>query len=229
MNSNTRDLTLQDRIEAVHKRLIEYFGHPEAKDPLPILDELILTILSQNTNDTNRDRAYNSLRKRFSTWEAVRDANLPDVVTAIKSAGLANIKGARIQDLLREITAQRGGLDVNFLHQLPPGEVRKWLSQFKGVGPKTIAIVMLFSMGLPAFPVDTHIYRVSGRLGLRSNNITPEQAHHFLASHLPPKTYFSAHLNIIRLGREYCHARKPNCRQCPLQNLCLYYQENPNR
>jgi endonuclease-3 len=138
---------------------------------------------------------------------------------------LANQKGPRIQNLLHEITAQRGSLDIEFLKELPREEARAWLMQFKGVGPKTAAIVLLFSLGKPAFPVDTHIFRVSGRLGLRPQHMTVEQAHPHLEALFPPENYIDVHLNLIRLGREVCQARRPNCPICPLQEVCDYYQK----
>ena len=220
-------MDLVARAFRVHQRLLSFYGYPEWRNPLPPLDELVSTILSQNTNDTNRDRAYQSLRLRFPEWEAVRDAPETDVIDAIRSAGLANQKGPRIQHILREITTRRGELSLDFLKELPPAEVREWLAQFNGVGPKTVAIVMLFSLGMPAFPVDTHIYRVSGRLGLRPDEMTVEKAHDHLARLFPPESYYATHLNIIRLGREICQARRPNCPACPLQDLCDYFASLP--
>ncbi len=161
----------------VLRRLMAFYGRPEWRDPLPPLDELVSTILSQNTNDRNRDLAYQSLRRRFPTWEQVRDAASPDVVEAIRIAGLANQKGPRIQAVLREITAERGALDLGFLADLTVEEAHAWLTHFKGVGPKTAAIVLVFSLGKPAFPVDTHVYRVSGRIGLRPEKMSVEEAH----------------------------------------------------
>jgi endonuclease-3 len=215
-------MELADRARAVNQELLSYYGYPECT-PLPALDELVSTILSQNTNDTNRDRAYNALRSRFPSWEEVRDAPGDDVITAIRPAGLANQKGPRIQKVLREITEKRGALDLDFLRTLTPEDARLWLMQFQGVGPKTSAIVLLFSLGMPAFPVDTHIYRVSGRIGLRPAGMNVEKAHAHLEKLFPPESYFEAHLNIIRLGREICHARRPNCPACPVQALCDYY------
>jgi endonuclease-3 len=208
----------------VHRRLLRLYGTPAWRNPLPALDELISTILSQNTNDQNRDRAFLALKARFPTWEAVRDAPAQSVIDVIRPAGLANQKGPRIQRLLKAITAERGSLDLNFLRRLPPGEARAWLLQFKGVGPKTAAIVMLFSLGQAAFPVDTHIYRVTGRLGLRPERMTAEAAHAHLAALFPPQTYADAHLNLIRHGREICHARQPACDRCVLLDLCAYGQ-----
>ena len=213
---------LKKRAIKIHQTLLTAFGEPIWRNPLPAIDELVSTILSQNTNDINRDRAFESLRAKFPTWEAVRDAKEEDVINAIRPAGLANQKGPRMQQVLRSITEERGSLDLQFLADLPIEESRAWLTKFNGVGPKTAAIVLCFSLGVPAFPVDTHVYRVTGRLGLRPEKMTVEQAHPYLESIFPPETYYAAHLNIIRLGREICNARKPNCPQCPVNKLCEY-------
>jgi endonuclease-3 len=203
-------------------KMMEAFGHPVWRNPLPAIDELVSTILSQNTNDINRDRAFEALRAKYPTWEQVRDAKPADVVNTIKVAGLANQKGPRIQQVLRSITEERGSLNLDFLAGLPTEDARAWLTKFNGVGPKTAAIVLCFSLNKPAFPVDTHIYRVTGRIGLRPDKMTVEQAHPHLESVFPPQTYYAAHLNIIRLGREICQARKPNCPKCPVIKLCDY-------
>jgi endonuclease-3 len=213
---------LQPRAIKIHEKLLEVFGEPVWRNPLPAIDELVSTILSQNTNDVNRDRAFDALRAKFPAWEAVRDAKEKDVIAAIRPAGLANQKGPRIQKVLHEITKERGSLDLDFLADLPTEEARDWLTKFNGVGPKTAAIVLCFSLGKPAFPVDTHVYRVTGRLGLRPEKMTVEQAHQHLEAVFPPETYYAAHLNIIRLGREICNARKPRCPQCPVNRLCEY-------
>jgi len=217
--------TLSQRALKIHETLFEVFGEPTWRNPLPPVDELVSTILSQNTNDANRDRAFHALRAKFAAWESVRDANAGDVVAAIRPAGLANQKGPRIQQVLRQITEERGGLDLSFLKDLPLEEARSWLMKFNGVGPKTAAIVLCFSLGRPAFPVDTHIYRVTGRIGLRPEKMSVEQAHPHLESLLPPETYYAAHLNLIRLGREVCHARKPDCPNCPIRKLCDFGRE----
>ena len=213
---------LTKRALKIHERLLEFYGEPIWRNPLPAIDELVSTILSQNTNDINRDRAFNALRARFSTWEEVRDANVSDIVEAIRPSGLANQKGPRIQQVLRSITEERGSLDLSFLKDLTVEEARNWLTRFNGVGPKTAAIVLCFSLDMPAFPVDTHVYRVTGRIGLRPEKMTVEQAHPHLESLFPPETYYAAHLNIIRLGREICQARRPRCEECPIIKLCDY-------
>ncbi|HVN53416.1 MAG TPA: endonuclease III [Anaerolineaceae bacterium] len=211
---------LRERALAIHLRLLDYYGQPEWRTPLPAIAELVSTILSQNTNDRNRDAAFNALTARFPTWEEVRDAPVEEVIAAIRPAGLANQKGPRIQAVLRSITAERGSLDLEFLRALPAQEARAWLMRFDGVGPKTASIVLQFSLGTPAFPVDTHIYRVSGRLGLRPLKMNAAQAHVFLATLFPPDAYSAAHLNLIRLGREICTARRAFCERCPLLDLC---------
>ncbi len=213
---------LEKLARQVHQRLLDFYGQPVWRSPLPPLDELVATILSQNTNDANRDRAFGSLLRSFPTWEAVRDATPASVVAAIRTAGLANQKGPRIQQVLKDITTERGSLDLTFLKTLPLEDARGWLMKFKGVGPKTAAIVLLFSLGRPAFPVDTHIFRVTGRIGLLPEKMTVEHAHSHLETLFPPEAYYSAHLNIIRLGREICTARRPACPRCPLRKLCKY-------
>lgn len=214
---------LRDRAQAVYRRLEDAFGLPDWGQPSPPLDELINTILSQNTNDRNRDVAYQNLRAGFATWEEVRDAAPQAVIDRIRPAGLANQKGPRIQAVLHQITAERGSLDLSFLADLSPEEAFAWLKRFKGVGPKTASIVLQFSLAKPAFPVDTHVYRVSGRIGLRPQAMSVEQAHEFLATLFTPDQYGPGHLNLIRLGRQICHARKPDCLACPVQDLCDYH------
>lgn len=209
--------------DSVRHRLLEAYGHPSWRNPLPALDELVSTILSQNTNDTNRDRAFEALRARFPAWEQLLDANPVEIIDAIRPAGLANQKGPRIQAVLQQISEERGSLDLEFLRSWPPEEATDWLVRFKGVGPKTAAIVMLFSLGIPAFPVDTHVFRVTGRLGLRPAKMNVEAAHEHLARLFPPESYKQVHLNIIRHGREICHARKPACAACVLRDLCEDY------
>jgi len=209
----------------VYQRLLEFYGLPEWRIALSPLDELISTILSQNTNDRNRDVAFYRLKDVFPTWEAVRDADSTAVIECIRPAGLANQKGPRIQTVLREISTERGNLDLTFLNDKPTEEAHAWLTHFNGVGPKTAAIVLQFALDMPAFPVDTHIYRVSGRLGLRPEKMTVEQAHPHLASLFDPSIYGPAHLNLIRLGREICQARKPKCASCPLIGICEFVKD----
>ena len=209
---------------ALHHGLMDLYGYPEWRDPLPAMDELVCTILSQNTNDVNRDRGFNQLLARFETWDDVRLADEEAIIDAIRVAGLANQKGKRIKQVLNQIYEERGDLDLAFLKDMPREDARGWLVKFKGVGPKTAAIVLQFSLDIPAFPVDTHVNRVTGRLGIRPEKMSVEKAHPYMESLLPPETYYSAHLNIIRFGRQICHARNPACDQCPLTDICDDYQ-----
>lgn len=213
---------LSQRAVKIHEKLLEFYGEPIWRNPLPAIDELVSTILSQNTNDINRDRAFNALRAKFPSWEAVRDAEANEVIDAIRPAGLANQKGPRIQQVLKAITEERGSMDLSFLKEMSVDDARNWLTKFNGVGPKTAAIVLCFSLNMPAFPVDTHVYRVTGRIGLHPEKMTVEQVHPHLESLFPPETYYAAHLNIIRLGREICTARKAHCEICPIRELCDY-------
>lgn len=203
--------------------LRELYGRPRWTR-IDGVSELVGTILSQNTNDGNRDLAYTRLRARFPTWELVRDAPVDEVIDAIRPAGLANQKGPRIQAALRRITQERGRLNIDFLKNLPVDEARRWLLSINGIGPKTAAIVLLFCYDMPAFPVDTHVHRVAQRLGLIDPRTTAEQAHAILEQMCPDQAYGEFHLNIIRHGREVCHARSPACERCPLQAMCDHYQ-----
>jgi endonuclease-3 len=207
----------------VHAGLREIYGEPQWRPHLDPVSELVSTILSQNTNDVNRDRAFESLRARFPSWEAVCEAGEDEIKEAIRIAGLANHKGPAIQRALRHISEQRGDLSLDFLRDLPIEEAKAWLVAIKGVGPKTAAIVLLFSLRMPAFPVDTHVHRVTGRLGLIGPKVTREKAHVVLEALLPSELYYAFHLNVIRHGRQVCAARSPRCELCALSELCEYH------
>jgi len=208
--------------KAILTRLNEAFGEPVWREPLPAIDELVSTILSQNTNDVNCDRAFQSLRQRFPSWQDVMIAPDEEIINAVRVAGLANQKGPRIKAVLNQIYEETGALDLSFLADLPLEDARSWLLRFKGVGRKTAAIVLQFALDRPAFPVDTHIYRVSGRLGLRPNGMDVEKTHILMEEMIDPADYYNGHLNLIRLGREFCHPRKPDCPACPVRTLCNY-------
>ena len=213
----------------IHNLLLsEYGDHPwHPHDPVATL---VTTILSQNTNDVNRDRAFERLRERFPTWEAVRDAPLGELVEAVRPAGLAPTKAPRIQGALRRIAeeriteerGERGEIGLGFLNGMGLEEAREWLLNIPGVGPKTAAIVLLFALGKPAFPVDTHVHRVTRRLGLIPDRTSREKAHQLLEQLAPPEIYYSFHLNLIAHGRAVCHARNPECARCILQNDCAF-------
>lgn len=211
-------------ITEIHRQLRDLYGDPLHRPDGDPLSALVNTILSQNTNDRNRDVAFAALRAQFPAWEAVRDAPTDAVIDAIRPAGLAPTKGPNIQAALRQITTERGELSLDFLETLPLEDARQWLTKLNGVGPKTAAIVLLFALGRPAFPVDTHVHRVTRRLGLIPENTSREKAHTLLEALVPPELYWTLHLNLIEHGRRVCHARKPACGECPLCAQCAYYQ-----
>lgn len=215
---------LRQKYAAVFRILNETYGRPIWRTHGPPLDELIGTIISQATADINTERAFATLIARFPDWESVMNAPPEAVVAAIRSAGLANMKGPRIQAALRHIVRERGELSLDFLADMPLAEAMSWLTRIDGVGPKTASIVLLFSLGRPAFPVDTHVHRVTGRLGLIPARMNADNAHAFLADLGPPETYYPFHINLIRHGREICRARHPQCHICPLQDWCDYYR-----
>lgn len=206
--------------------LEDVYGYPTWRPHLSPVDELVSTILSQNTSDTNRDMAFDSLTRRYDSWEAVRDAPPADVIEAIHSAGLSNQKGPRIQAALRYLSETQGDITLDFLADMDVAQAKAWLTGIKGIGPKTAAIILLFAFGKPAFPVDTHVHRVTQRLGLIGPQTSAEQAHEELEKIIPQDQFLAAHLNIIRHGREVCHARRPNCEECPLTVYCEYYQSH---
>jgi len=207
----------------VHARLVRVYGEPVWHSALDPVAQLVTTILSQNTNDTNQHRAFRQLCERFPSWEAVRDADVEAVKDAIRTAGLANHKAPAIQRALQTITAEQGELSLRFLENLSVQEAKSWLTRIKGVGPKTAAIVLLFSLGRPAFPVDTHIHRVTRRLGLIGPTVGREQAHSVLEELIPPDLYYPFHVNLIEHGRETCIAGRPRCSVCVLREVCDYY------
>ena len=184
------------------------------------MDGLILTLLSQNTNDRNRDMAYESLRKKYTSWGEVARASVSDIATAIKSAGLGDTKAARMKDILSKVKNDFGAFSLAEMTEWEASRVREYLSNLHGIGPKTVACVMVFDLGLPAFPVDTHIARISRRLGWVPPKATPERIQDFLESIVPPERSAGGHLNMIEHGRRICHARSPKCIECLLGDIC---------
>lgn len=219
----TQKESLKEKYKTIYKLLVDEYGEPEWRQHLPPVDELVSTILSQNTSDVNRDRAFEALKERYDSWQEVMEAPEDEVIETIRPAGLANQKGPRIQGALRQVQAEMGELSLDFLSELPLDEAKKWLTNIKGVGPKTAAIVLLFAFGRPAFPVDTHVHRVTGRLGLIGPKVTADKAHEMLENIGQPDTFYTFHLNVIRHGREICVARNPKCQRCVLREHCDYY------
>lgn len=202
------------------ERLAPVYGMPVNVPSGDPLTELILTILSQNTADTNSGRAFNALMRRYTSWEDVAGAPAEELIAIIQPGGLANQKGPRIQRVLRAVAERSPGMDLAFLGDMWLDEANAWLRSLPGVGPKTAACVLLFALGRPALPVDTHVERVSKRLGLVDAKRTAEQAHDDLAAAVAPDDYYRFHMLLIKHGRRTCTARKPMCGRCPLAPEC---------
>ena len=211
---------MRRRLAAILARLRRAYGDPPPPRRLPPLDELILTVLSQNTNDTNRDRAYADLRAKYPRWDDVADAPLPAIARAIRRGGLGPTKSVRIRDLLRELRARGVALDEQAFVRMRSRALWDLLIGMKGVGPKTAAIVLLFSLGRPYFPVDTHVHRVTRRLGLVPESADAVKAQELLQDAVPGKEMYDLHILLIRHGREVCIARRPLCSRCPLNTIC---------
>jgi endonuclease-3 len=200
------------------------FGVPQPRRSQDPLDSLIETVLSQSTTDANSHRAFASLKRRCPTWEQALRARPQTIARAIQSGGLANIKSVRIKTILSEIKQRRGSLDLSFLCQVPIEEAKEFLLSLDGVGPKTAACVLLFACRRPVFPADTHILRVTRRIGLIPQRCSDERAHEILEGLIPPKKYYSTHINLIRLGRQICRPQNPQCLECPVLEYCEYGQ-----
>lgn len=218
---------LQAKYRSIAKGLREEYGYPTWRQHLPPVDELVSTILSQSTSDLNRDKGYDALKARYTTWEQCRDASTSEIVETIRPAGLANQKGPRIQDALHSITGEDGVISLDHLADMPIEDAKVWLTQINGIGPKTAAIILLFAFGKPAFPVDTHVHRVTGRLGLIPPKMSAEKAHVYLEEIVPPEDFYPFHLQVIWHGRQVCHAQRPKCGVCVLQDDCNYFANLP--
>ncbi len=210
------------QVKHVTQNLEATYGSPVNDRPDDPLDELILTILSQSTTDTNSRRAFESLKRRFPDWELARRARPSSIAAAIKSGGLANTKSVVIKNALNEIKLRRGELDLSFLKTDPIEHVRLFLTSLAGIGPKTAACVLLFSCNREIFPMDTHILRITKRLGLIPEKCSDEQAHELMEKLIPPKKHYSLHVNLIRHGRQICRPQNPKCDKCSLIEHCEY-------
>ena len=210
------------RVRAIRDRLRLVYGVPLAKPHGHPIAELILTVLSQSTNDRNRDVAYLALRERFPSWDEVRDAPVDLVEEAIRPGGISKVKSARIKSILRAITdtAPGGELSLDWLIELSVPEAQAYLTSLPGVGRKTAACVLLFALGMRDVPVDTHVSRVGTRLGLFRSGAPFEEMHDEMLELTPPGEELEFHLNLLRHGRRTCHARRPDCAGCALQRMC---------
>ena len=206
--------------KAMMERLAPLYGEPRHMPHGDAVAELVLTVLSQNTADTNSGRAFTQLMRTYPSWSAIADAPPDDVVAAIKGGGLAQQKAPRIQAILRAVRERSPTFELVFLATVPLEDARAWLRSLPGVGPKTAACVLLFALGRPAMPVDTHVERVAKRLGLIPGSTTPEQAHDLLEALVDPGDYYRLHMLLIKHGRRLCAARRPRCEECPLEPDC---------
>ncbi len=203
--------------------LDEAYGRPVLAPRFPPVGELVYTVLSQNTADVNTDRTFAELTRRFPTWSAVRDAPVAAIEHAIALGGLSHVKAPRIAAILNAISAGEGGEpDLGVLGGMTDDEALAWLQGLPGVGPKTASCVLLFSLGRPVMPVDTHVHRVAGRLGLIDPGVSAETAHAVLTALAgpDPADVYAAHVDLVRHGRRVCRARRPACERCPLTGLC---------
>jgi endonuclease-3 len=193
-----------------------------AKPRLPILDEVVATVLSQHTSDLNSERAFAQLKTAFPDWEQVLDAPAVQVADAIRCGGIAEAKSRRIQQILAAVRAREGRVDLGRLHDLDDAAVEEYLTSLPGVGPKTAACVLVFSMGRAAFPVDTHVHRIATRLGWISPKTTAAKAHQILGQAVPPDIRYDLHIALIAHGRTVCKAQRPRCGECVLRDQCGY-------
>ncbi len=213
------------KVEKIYQLLQAEYGYPRRKERRDPLAELIATILSQNTSDLNSHRAFRNLTQRFPTWEDTRKAPQEEIAEAIKLGGLSQQKAQRIKDLLEEIHLREGESNLSFLAKMEADEVQRYLLKFKGVGPKTVACVLLFSLGRPSMPVDTHIFRVSKRIGLVPQKANVVQAQAILEAITPSQLIYPLHLSLIEHGRRVCKTRQPLCAGCILRAECDYLEK----
>jgi len=205
--------------------LAEEYGNREWRRRQSPLSVLVQTILSQNTSDSNSNRAFESLLASFGSWGEVADASVGGIADCIRAGGLGEIKARYIKQVLEEIRRRRDGFELDFLRRLSLDEARDWLRQLPGVGMKTASCVLLFSLGMPALPVDTHVFRVAKRLRLIDSKVSVAQAHKLLESLVPPSDVYRFHILIIEHGRKVCKAQHPRCYQCVLRGVCASYEE----
>ena len=213
------------KAQTVCKRLIKNYGDTIVERNLEPIDELVLTILSQNTNDINMYRAYENLKQHYQTWDEVLHSSDEELGTVIRSSGFFRIKAKRIKATLTEILSRVGKLDLSHLQKMSVKDATAWLTSLHGVGPKTAAIVLLFSFGMATLPVDTHVWRLSKRLGLIDTNTSREKAQILLEDIVPRSCIYSMNHNLIKHGREICRAQNPRCLECFLQDLCDFFQQ----
>lgn len=221
-------LDLHARAMETYRRLTKHFGEVPLVPRREPMHELISTMLSHRTTQKNEDLAFHAMWNRYGSWEAIREANFEELATILDQVQFPGAKAENIKKVLTRIYQERGEYSIDFLKDLPPEEGLAWLMSLPGVGIKTASLVLLFCFGLPVMPVDTHVHRVSGRVGLIPEKASAEAAHHLLATLLPedPYTLFNFHIGLLKHGQQICKWSNPRCRQCPLPSICEWYQAN---
>ncbi len=204
------------------------YGDSVPKPRLDPVSELVFTILSQHTSDLNSERAFHSLFAHFGSWEAVAAADPEQIAEPIRTGGLAQVKAPRVKAVLQRVLDLRGSLDISFLKDLPLDQAKAWLQALPGIGPKTAAVVLCFSLGMPAMAVDTHVHRVSKRLGFIGPKVTADQAHPILEGMVQPDEVYPFHVYLITHGRRVCKAQRPLCGECVLEWGCPSSQLHPS-
>jgi endonuclease-3 len=216
--------SLKTKVKRISLLLEKRYGIPRREREVDPLESLIQTILSQNTNDRNRDRAFQRLKIRFPSWEDLAKSKAGVVAQTLRPGGLAKQKTRWILNLFQWMRQQGGALNLAFLKRMSSEKIKKTLGRLKGIGPKTVHCLLLFGMGREAFPVDTHIHRVGRRLGFIPERMNAGEAHQWMAPLVPEGKSLSLHLNLIKLGRSICKAKNPQCSYCFLKKECLYWR-----
>jgi endonuclease III len=221
-HDETESALSEKPIQYIIQNLERTYGVPENRRTSDPLDMLVKIILSQATSDTNSHRTFAALKERFPSWDSLLRARVSTIANTIRSGGLANQKAAVIKEVLRQIKEDHGTLDLSFLHELSSEDAVRYLSQFRGIGPKTIACTLLFACRKEVFPLDTHIFRILRRVGLIPQSCTDRRAHEIMNSIVPEGKFYSFHVNLIRHGRTLCRPREPLCERCPIVEYCDY-------
>ena len=216
-------VSAQEQLQRAVAVLDDSYGRPVLSPRYPPVDELVFTVLSQNTADVNTERSFAALKARFPDWASARDAEVEDIEAAIARGGLAHTKAPRIKRILAALSVRTGAPDLSVLDDMGDADAQAYLTGLPGVGPKTAACILLFSLQRPLMPVDTHVHRVARRLGVIDAQVTPEQAHPLLTEMAGPDDaaqIYAVHVDFVRHGRRICHARRPACGECPLAGMC---------
>jgi endonuclease-3 len=215
----------EEKIRDINQKLKDSYGEPEPPQDQSGIDYLVETILSQNTNDINRDKAFKQLKEKYETWEEVENVDREELIDTIRIAGLGPTKAERIQEALRIVREDQGSYDLEFIGDMSVKEGKAWLTDIPGIGPKTAAIILCFYFRKPVMPVDTHVHRVSKRLGLIPEDASRKKAHDILEEKVSDDIKYEFHRLLINHGREHCKARNPTCGEGPIPKFCKHYRK----